>query len=196
MKHFHRYAPALVTLLSLTSYSEAISTYSAPRTVTDRTIQSVVDYELERLGSRANLNHLDVSQVTIMSELFAHKKFNGDISQWNVRKVKDMSGMFRSSTFNGDISQWDVRVDADVTGMFSASSFDGDISEWYLSENRLKKSGYPNVFERFIRTPTAWGVDYGIVAAGAGIALVMLYLFYIMILRRTLRIYFEEKSRS
>ncbi len=195
MNRFHRYAPALVTLLSLSSYSEAFSSYSAPRTLTDRTLHSVVDSELERLGSRANLNHLDVSQVTNMSELFARKKFNGDISQWDVRKVADMSGMFRSSTFNGDISQWDVRVDANVSAMFSASRFDGDISEWYLSENQLKQSGYPNVFERFARKPTPWGVNYGIAAIGGVFALVVLYLFYTIVLRRTLRIYFEEKSR-
>ena len=75
---------------------------------TDETIEDIVNAEIERLGNNADLNHIDVSQVTEMRGLFYGSDFNGDISRWDVSNVKIMVGMFTYSQFCGDISQWNV----------------------------------------------------------------------------------------
>lgn len=45
-------------------------------------------------GFDADLNWIDTSQITNMSELFRESEFRGDISQWDTSNVTDMSNMF------------------------------------------------------------------------------------------------------
>src|SRR5690554_2017686 len=96
----------------------------------DENIIDVVKSEIERLGNDADLNHIDVSQVTDMWSLFEGSDFNGDISKWDVGNVWDMSWMFAGSQFNQDISSWDVGNVKDMWGMFYESKFNQDISNW------------------------------------------------------------------
>jgi hypothetical protein len=56
-----------------------------------------------------------------MSNMFAHSRFNGDISQWNVSNVKMMIEMFSFSRFMGDISGWNFSKDVCVFDMFYGS---------------------------------------------------------------------------
>ena len=71
-----------------------------------------------------------------MSELFKSiKKFNGDISNWDVSNVTSMGSMFASSKFNGDISKWNVSKVEDMSGMFSRSKFNQDISNWKINKD-------------------------------------------------------------
>ena len=75
--------------------------------VNDGNFRSVVRSEIKRLGNKADLNHIDVSQVTDMYSLFYKSKFNGDISKWDVSKV---NSMFYNSKFNQDIRSWNINL--------------------------------------------------------------------------------------
>ena len=87
----------------------------------DDNIRSVIEKEIERLGSHADLNHIDLSEVTDLSSLFTDLDFDGDISKWDVSHITDMSHMFERSNFNGDISNWDVRNVRKHDGCFDDS---------------------------------------------------------------------------
>jgi len=47
---------------------------------TDDNIKQIVEEQIELLGLEADLNQLDVSEVTSMRYMFSKSKFNGDIS--------------------------------------------------------------------------------------------------------------------
>ena len=82
-------------------------------------LQIIIDRAIYKNGPCANLNFIDTSKVTDMSELFRDSDFNGDISQWNVSNVTDMSSMFyRCEKFNQDLSRWDVSNVTNKLGIF------------------------------------------------------------------------------
>lgn len=103
---------------------------------TDKTIHEIVRQEIKKYGFKADLNHIDVSQVTDMSNLFRFSKFKGDISQWDVSNVTDMSHMFYMSYFNGDVSKWDTSNVINMNCTFNNEYFKGDISHWNIDNLR------------------------------------------------------------
>jgi len=102
-------------------------------TATDDTIHQIVHDEIARLGPNADLNHIDVSEVTNMSYVFRNTTFKGDVSCWDVSNVTNMYGMFIRSKFNGDISCWDVSNVTNMSRMFQQSFFNRDVSRWDVS---------------------------------------------------------------
>ena len=77
--------------------------------------------ELFKKGE-TNLNCIDTSNVTDMSNLFYYEKsknINFDISDWDVSKVKYMQYMFHGlKNFNCDLSKWDVSNVTNMVGVF------------------------------------------------------------------------------
>ena len=56
-------------------------------------LRDIVKY-ICSINNTANLNWLDVSNITNMRNLFLQTDFNGDISEWDVSNVRDMTHMF------------------------------------------------------------------------------------------------------
>ena len=99
----------LTILLTLFLFSSIYADERAIKVVGNKgQIMKIVEEQITILGSEADLNHLDVSEVTNMASLFEWSDFNGDISKWDVSSVTNMNEMFKVSQFNGDISKWDV----------------------------------------------------------------------------------------
>ena len=136
---------------------------------TDETIEQIVKDELKRLGNDTDLNHIDVSEVTNMYNLFRCddygklwpnvKNLNPDISQWNVRKVEIMKFMFAfNENFNQDISGWNVSNVKDMDRMFyAAKKFNQDLSQWDVSnvKSMMFMFGY---CENFNQDLSKWNI--------------------------------------
>ena len=103
---------------------------------TDSTIKRLVEEGIAKYGKDANLNYIDVSEVTDMDSLFAETDFSGDISRWDVSNVTNMNSMFNScGNFNCPLNDWDV---SNVTWMAMAfwdcKKFDQPLNNWDVSK--------------------------------------------------------------
>lgn len=95
--------------------------------------QSLLD-ELKRVGTDADLNRFDVSEVTKMEYIFEDTDFSGDVSKWNVSNLTNALGLFKGcKNFNSDLSRWDVRNLKYASEMFSeCENFNQDLSRWQI----------------------------------------------------------------
>ena len=138
----------MTTLTSLKSYikeqlvEESESDVLRPTRKSE--LKAIIRHRIEEYGPKCDLNDIDVSRVTDMSDLFFSSKFNGDISQWSVSHVRNMNGMFYNSQFNGDISKWDVHNVESMFNMFNESKFNGDISGWDVSSVETMSGMFAN----------------------------------------------------
>ena len=96
-------------------------------------LEKLIEEAMQVDGHFCDLNYIDVSQVTDMSELFHSLEFNGDISRWDVSNVLNMRDMFKNSLFDGDISAWNVANVHNMICMFINSKFNGNLSKWNIA---------------------------------------------------------------
>lgn len=121
------------------------------RPKTKEELRKLIEKELKYQGLDADLNFIDTSMITDMSELFEGLYVgNIKIDKWDVSNVTNMSNMFRyNPEFNADLSKWDVSKVTVMRGMFNgAESFNDDLSKWNVS--KVKDMGwmfyYANLF--------------------------------------------------
>ena len=102
---------------------------------TKEELKDIIVNRIKAEGNKVDLNDIDVSEITDMSDLFGGTDFNGDISSWDVSNVTDMSSMFwECKEFNQDISNWDVSNVTNMNTMFAwCEDFNQDISNWDVS---------------------------------------------------------------
>ena len=110
-------------------------------------LQELLKRMIEVRGDEGDFNDIDTSDIKDMSSLFETneyrntkfdqlcKKFNGDITGWNVSRVKNMRAMFcGAESFNQPIGNWNVSNVTNMSGMFNyAESFNQPIGDWNVS---------------------------------------------------------------
>ena len=120
-------------------------------------LEDIIKQKIESEGNECDLNDIDTSNITDMSNLFSDSDFNGNISNWNVSNVKSVWGMFYRSNFNGDISNWDVSNITSMAYMFFDSEFNGDISKWDVSNVKNMRSMF--LYSKFNSDISNWDVS-------------------------------------
>ena len=140
----------------------------------DKTIRKIVVGELDRIGHDADLNHIDVSEVTNFAGLFAaredivgepkrlgikFKDVNPDISRWNTCNAKNFSNLFLGcEKFNCDLSDWKTGNVEEMSYMFCCCyDFSSDLSDWDVS-SCLRMNGMFSIAKSFDCDISSWNV--------------------------------------
>lgn len=87
-----------------------------------------------------NLNWLDISNVTMLDQLFNVGTFNRqyifwDVSDWDTSHVTSMVGTFNGCKDICDLSKWDTsKVTSMVNMFYDCTTFNDNISNWNVSK--------------------------------------------------------------
>ena len=137
MKHLNTYITEYIIKKKLDTPIDSEDHYEYFPKTKKELIKNIV--EVFNSG-KTNLNCIDTSKITDMSNLFDSSNYNKsldniDISKWNVSNVKYMQFMFDGyENFNCDLSNWDVSKVENMKGMFSwCIKFNCDLSNWDVS---------------------------------------------------------------
>ena len=63
---------------------------------TKEELREIIKQRIKNEGNEVDLNDIDVSNITNMSNLFERTNFNGDISKWDVSQVKRHNSIFNT----------------------------------------------------------------------------------------------------
>ena len=107
------------------------------------------DFKFMSKNNDWNLNDNDASDVSngiSMSGMFLGcKKFNSDISRWNVSNVEDMSQMFaETKSLECSLKSWDVSKCENFKYMFYNSEYCKDLSNWKIKPDANIKHMFTN----------------------------------------------------
>ena len=106
---------------------------------TKRELEDIIKKLLKERGQDANLNDIDTSEITDMSNLFFREfPHNIDISEWDVSNVEDMGCMFMDcNDFNCDLSKWNIQKVRSMRYMFyHCWKFKGEnLDNWKVNDN-------------------------------------------------------------
>ena len=93
-------------------------------------LKQLVDYAFKH--NIYDLNFIDTSKITDMSDLFCNCMHNFDVSSWDVSNVTNMNHMFyKCNMFTGKgLENWDVSKAKDIRYMFSGCD-KMTIPNWY-----------------------------------------------------------------
>ena len=109
----------------------------------NKTIKIAVSMWFDNKDTRYNcllrfghISYWVTSEVTDMSNLFKHKTFNSDISNWDTSNVVNMQTMFLNAyNFNQPLEKWDVSQVTNMSGMFfDAHRFNQPLEKWDVSQ--------------------------------------------------------------
>ena len=98
-------------------------------------LTSIIEERLKE-DKNADLNDIDVSQITDMSLLFKDlDPHDIKIDKWDVSNVNNMRFIFfECENFNDDLSKWDVSNVKDMQCMFyGCAKFNCDLHDWNVS---------------------------------------------------------------
>ena len=100
------------------------------RPQTRKELRSIIEQELKCQGPDADLNHIDVSQVTDMTNLFIDLDVrNVKMNKWDTSNVLYMSYMFSGCrSLCSDLSSWDTsNVITNVATLHCCSKMTDDL---------------------------------------------------------------------
>ena len=98
-------------------------------------LKSLIEYAFNH--NIYDLNFIDTSKITNMSNLFINCEYDIDVSNWDVSNVTNMLAMFYCCyDFNCDLSKWNVSNVKDMYSMFTAcENFKGKgLENWDVSK--------------------------------------------------------------
>ena len=97
-------------------------------------LKSLIEYAFNH--NIYDLNFIDTSEITDMSNLFMNCEYDIDVSNWDVSNVTNTAGMFYfCKNFDCDLSRWNVSNVKYMYLMFhNCKKFNSDMSNWNVTK--------------------------------------------------------------